>query len=286
MNLLEPSNTPVETTSRLADLLPRLLSAFALMGLALYALWLSGPVFILTWLTASAAVYWEWLSMTGGARKTARGAVGFLALGLVAAFASRLEFGRVSLCLAAAACIVAAIADKGLKLWAACGVLYAGALIGSLCLLDLDAAYGMRAILWLFAIVWGTDVFAYFGGRLIGGPKIWPRISPGKTWSGTLIGIACGAVLGTFVGVKGSASPEVLPVLGLSLLSAVVAQAGDMFESWMKRKFGVKDSSHLIPGHGGIMDRLDGFIAAAFFAAVAGFIHSGSSASAGLFVWP
>jgi len=247
---------------------------------------MGGLVFIMTWLAAAVAVLWEWQAMIGGGRKTARVWLGSLALGLAAFFASHMEFGRACLCLVFAACAMSAVADKGRRAWTGGGVLYAGALIGSLCLLDADLAYEMRAMLWLFAIVWGTDVFAYFGGRLMGGPKIWPRISPGKTWSGTLTGISCGAVLGTFAGTRGLATlGPILPLFALSFVTAMVAQAGDMFESWMKRRFGVKDSSHLIPGHGGFMDRLDGFIAAAFFAAVAGFIHSGGSAAAGLFVW-
>jgi phosphatidate cytidylyltransferase len=277
---------PAKKTARLADLLPRLLSGLALMALALAAWWLGGDVFILTWLAAAVAVFWEWQSITGGERKTARIWLGVIALILVAAFASRMDFGLAVLCLGLASCCMAALASPKRRLWASGGLLYAGALIGSLCILGSDKAYGPRAVLWLFAIVWGTDIFAYFGGRLLGGPKIWPQISPGKTWSGTLIGISCGAVLGTFFGIKGLPVPiTVWPVFALSLAAAAVSQSGDMFESWTKRQFGVKDSGHLIPGHGGLMDRLDGFIAAAFFAAIIGFSHGGPSLAASLFVW-
>src|SRR5579885_2386414 len=122
--------------------------------------------------------------------------------------------------------------------------------------------YGGRAIVWLFAIVWGTDVFAYFGGRLIGGPKLWPHISPGKTWSGTLTGIFAGAILGVAAASIGlSPPPQIIPIFFLGLVAAALSQAGDIFESSFKRRFGVKDSSRLIPGHGGFMDRLDAFIA-------------------------
>jgi len=292
----EVQRIPVKTSqvniaSRLADLLPRLISALVLMVLALAAWWLGGDIFIVTWLAAAIAVCWEWQSMIGGARRGVRVLLGGAALVSIANLISRMEFWHGSLGLALGTGFVAILPGQDLRLWAGSGMVYAGALIGSLCLLGADSAFGPRAILWLFAIVWGTDIFAYFGGRIAGGPKIWPRISPGKTWSGTLIGVTCGAILGTLAGCKGLAGPVFsLPVFGLSLVTAAVAQAGDLFESWMKRRFGVKDSSHLIPGHGGLMDRLDGFIAAAFFAVVFGLsrnvlFQASQSLGAGLFVW-
>jgi len=137
----------------------------------------------------------------------------------------------------------------------------------------------------LFAIVWTTDIVAYFLGRMIGGPKLLPRVSPKKTWSGAISGLAA-AVL---------AAVAVAKVAGLSGLSSIalvaailsfVAQAGDLFESQLKRRFGAKDSSHLIPGHGGLMDRLDGFVFAAVVAALIGILRGGVEAPArGLLVW-
>ena len=129
-------------------------------------------------------------------------------------------------------------------------------------------AFGPRALFWLFATVWGTDVFAYFGGRLIGGPKLWPQVSPSKTWSGTVSGVFAGALIGAVIGVQGlDAARFAAPIFALGLVTALVSQGGDIFESIVKRRFGAKDSSALIPGHGGFMDRLDGFVAAAAFAA-------------------
>jgi len=273
-----PESISAKPASRLADFLPRLMSGIALMVLALGAWWLGGDIFVFIWLAAALAVFWEWQSLIGGARKAARLLAGGAALILVAAFTSRMDFWLAALSFVIAAFLLAALAGSGRRLWASGGLLYAGALIGPLCLIGNDTAYGPRAILWLFAIVWGTDVCAYFAGRLFGGPKLWRRVSPGKTWSGTLVGIACGALLGTFAGV--AALPlkvSILPVFGVSLFLAAVAQAGDIFESGMKRRFGVKDSSHLIPGHGGFMDRLDGFIAAALFAVIIGLMRAGSS---------
>ena len=143
--------------------------------------------------------------------------------------------------------------------------------------------FGARAILWLFALVWGVDVMAYFGGRLIGGPKLWPRISPGKTWSGFLVGIACGAAAGSLFAPQGGAKAA---LFALGLIGGAIAQGGDLFESAVKRRFGAKDSSHLIPGHGGLMDRLDGFIAATLFATAIGAARAGlAHAAQGLLLW-
>jgi phosphatidate cytidylyltransferase len=163
------------------------------------------------------------------------------------------------------------------RIWAGAGLIYAASVVISVTLLRvLSRIDGMEAILWLFAVVWGTDVMAYFGGRLIGGPKLWPRLSPSKTWAGFLVGVSSGGLLGLLCVIltPGAEAAALGPLFVLGLLAGVVAQAGDFFESWIKRRFGVKDSSRLIPGHGGFMDRLDGFIAAAAFAALVGWIKS------------
>jgi phosphatidate cytidylyltransferase len=282
---------PAKTPARLADLLPRLLSGLALMGLALLAWWAGGAIFVFIWLLAAIAVFCEWQRIIDGPRKIARFFGGGIALVLVALFTARDDFAIAGLCMAGGAGLVAVLAYPGRSVWAAAGYFYAATLIGALCLLSGDIVFGPRAILWLFAIVWGTDICAYFGGRLLGGPKLWARVSPGKTWSGTLIGVLCGGALGSFVAAKGLPPVSSMPfIFGLSLLTATIAQAGDMFESWMKRRFGVKDSGRLIPGHGGFMDRLDGFIAAAVFAVVIGLLHHGvspvgTSVARGLFNW-
>ncbi len=187
---------------------------------------------------------------------------------------------------AAASAGAAVLAGPGRRLWAAAGVLYAGTLVLAVLGLRFSPMFGARSIFWLFATVWSTDVFAYFGGRLIGGPKLWPRVSPSKTWSGTLTGIAAAGCLGTFVALRDLPAPTILlPVLALTLVTAAVSQAGDAFESAIKRRFGVKDSSRLIPGHGGVMDRLDGFTAAAVFAFALGAARGMPSTALGLFSW-
>ncbi len=244
-----------------------------------------GWIFALFWLAASIGVFWEWQRLVGGARHPARYLVGGAAL-CVAAALRHLDLLAAFAVLALAAGAVAALAGAGTRLWAAGGMAYAGLLILATTSLRFSFPFGDRAIVWLFATVWSTDVFAYFGGRLIGGPKLWPRVSPSKTWSGTLVGVAAGAMFGTAVALRHLASPHPLvAVLLLSLAAAAVSQAGDAAESAIKRRFGVKDSSRLIPGHGGLMDRLDGFVAAAVFAFLVGLLRGLPSVASGLFYW-
>jgi phosphatidate cytidylyltransferase len=179
------------------------------------------------------------------------------------------------------------------KLWCAAGLLYAGVVLAGPMLLrrDLDPRFGTLALLYLFAVVWATDILGFFGGRLIGGPKLAPGISPKKTWSGALAGALGGVGAGAAVAAMGSRLlelPEInlLAAIGLALLLSVVAQAGDLVESAIKRRFGVKDSSRIIPGHGGLMDRLDGFLAAAGAAALLGVARGGlDGAGGGLLAW-
>ena len=167
--------------------------------------------------------------------------------------------------------------------WAAAGVLYAGALVASVGLLRVSPSFGMAAILWLFAVVWGADIAAYFAGRLIGGPRLWPSVSPGKTWSGAIAGAFAGAVLGLMLAAW---TNRLAALFWLGLATAIVSELGDLFESALKRRFRVKDSSGLIPGHGGLMDRLDAFTAASFFAAIVAILHPrGDYLASGLFQW-
>ena len=152
-------------------------------------------------------------------------------------------------------------------------------------ILRADAAHGLLAILLLFAIVWTTDVLGYFAGRAFGGPKLLPAVSPKKTWSGALAGTLGAMIVAVLVASLFGAFNRTAIAL-IALLLSVVAQLGDLFESWVKRQFGAKDASHLIPGHGGVMDRLDGFWAAALVGCVIGLLRGGfDGAARGLLVW-
>jgi phosphatidate cytidylyltransferase len=252
------------------------------MALALGAVWAGVYWFMLFWLIAMALVNWEWQGLVGGERGGLRVALGSLALVVAALLTVNSEApGAVLAILIGAA--LAFFVDGRRSLWPAGGVLYAGAPLVAVCALRSSEAFGARAILWLFALVWGVDVMAYFGGRLIGGPKLWPRVSPGKTWSGFLVGVACGAAAGSQFAPEGGAK---VALFALGLIGGAIAQGGDLFESAIKRRFGAKDSSHLIPGHGGLMDRLDGFIAAAIFATVVGAARADlAHAAKGLLLW-
>jgi phosphatidate cytidylyltransferase len=270
----------------LADLLPRIASAIVLMAAALISVWQGGLIFNLIWLCAALAVGYEWQNLIAAQYPRLR--FFFLSLGLILGtfLVNDSRFGLACAILAVCGLALALAAGPGRRIWAFSGMAYAGSLLVSVGALDASAADGARSIVWLYATVWGTDVFAYFGGRLIGGPKLWPKISPSKTWSGTLVGLFAGALLGTAAAVFGFSGPvPAFPLFILGLATAAVSQGGDMFESWVKRHFGVKDSSRLIPGHGGFMDRLDGFIAAAIFAALFGAVRGLSSVAAGLFSW-
>jgi phosphatidate cytidylyltransferase len=256
-----------------ADLLPRTVSGVVMIGAALGALWAGGVVFTLFWTLCAAALIYEWQSLISAPARWTRIGIGIAAMccaviGLRLG-SSELILGASLLGIAGAA----ALAGPGKRIWAGAGVLYALCLVLSVVVLRVSSAIdGLEAILWIFAVVWGTDIMAYFGGRLIGGPKLWPRVSPSKTWSGFITGVTSGALLGVaaVAAMLGAAHTNVLIIFLVGLIGGVVAQGGDLLESSIKRHFGAKDSSHLIPGHGGFMDRLDGFIVTATCAALLG----------------
>lgn len=279
-------SAPAKRVGGFGDLGPRVVSALVLVAIALAALVVGGNLFVVSWLVAAFAINWEWQGLIGGERRLARVTAGGLAVAAAAGLAHGGETWAGLVVLALLAPVAGILAGRGRRLWASAGVAYAGALIVSVCVLRDSPEVGMMAIGWLFALVWGTDVFAYFGGRLIGGPKLWPRVSAGKTWSGTVSGLLCGALAGLAVAYFGAGGGvSAMPVFIVSLGASALSQIGDLVESSIKRRFGVKDSSRLIPGHGGVMDRLDGFIFAAVFAALLGAARGLDSTAAGLFFW-
>jgi len=271
---------------RLADLLPRVLSSLVLMAAALLSVWLGGTAFVLIWIVGAAAVGYEWQHLIGAGRLGIRAVLALVSVAVAGTVAAQDGIVAAAAFLALAGTLAALVAGDGRRLWAFAGIAYAGALIVSVVALHASQGYGARAIVWLYATVWGTDVFAYFGGRLVGGPKLWPKISPSKTWSGTVSGVIAGAVFGAVIGGHWLGAPlPLLPIFVLGVVAAIVSQAGDVLESCIKRHYGVKDSSVLIPGHGGFMDRLDGFVAAAAFATMIGIWRGLDSIAEGLFVW-
>src|SRR6185312_15762923 len=160
--------------------------------------------------------------------------------------------------------------------WVAVGVLYALVMFLAPVVLRgrADAQLGMTAIFLLFAIVWTTDIVGYFAGRAIGGPKLAPSISPKKTWSGAIAGLVV-AVLIVVLASRFVPHAKISVLAALTTLLSIVSQAGDLAESALKRRFDAKDASQIIPGHGGVMDRLDGFWAATLCAAIIGVARGG-----------
>jgi phosphatidate cytidylyltransferase len=273
------------TPASMNNLALRILSAAMLAPLALFAAYRGGWLFVLFWGLAAIAVLWEWTTMVVGAsyRLMFASCGGAVAM---AGFVAWLGRPIVAILMVGLGGLAAAIfAPDERRVWVTAGIAYAGALLLAPVFLRADDMFGFAVIVLLFAIVWTTDVVAYFAGRALGGPKLLPIVSPKKTWSGAIVG-AIGAILvALFVAsLFGSFNRTAIAVFAFIL--SVVSQCGDLFESWVKRKFGVKDSSHLIPGHGGVMDRLDGFWAAALVACVIGLARGGFDAPArGLLQW-
>ncbi len=271
----------------------RTISVIVLAPVVVAAAYLGGWVFPALCALGAGAILWEWTRLVAGRSEGLILVAGWAALSGALVLTTMDTPG-----LAVAAIVVGAVAVGALAAtragaasagwlwaWAAGGVVYAGIAFLGPALLRRGGDLGFSAFLFLAGTVWTTDIFAYCVGRAIGGALLWPRVSPNKTWAGAIGGLVGGVAGGTLVayasGVGGLAAVGVI-ALALSAL----AQAGDLFEFAVKRRFGAKDASQLVPGHGGVMDRLDGFLVAAFAALVIGILHRGTEAAAsGLLVW-
>jgi len=254
------------TTPGASALTKRIASAAVLLPLALAALWFGGAVFAILVAMAAFFMLREWLRFPGAGPQTMH--LIYLWLPLLLALGNmadgKFEWGW-GLGLIFALVLPAVLRQR--PVWAFTGAIYIG--LPCLCLVWLrsDSEQGRLIVFWLLAVVWATDTGAYIAGRLIGGPKLIPAISPNKTWAGLLGGMLSAGIVGAAIAILQPA----LPTLALGLFAAavaVVSQAGDFFESGVKRRFGVKDSGALIPGHGGALDRLDGVLFAAPFVAL------------------
>jgi phosphatidate cytidylyltransferase len=247
----------------------RVFSAAVLAAVALFATYQGGWLFAVLWLIAGVAVLCEWMAM---ARLEPRWTLQVvLGMGLVAVGVCRITAPSMAgvaafgVALVLAAVLGATARDR---LWAVAALAAATILVLVPAAVRDHPALGIVGVLWMFAVVWTTDIIAYFTGRRFGGPKLWPRVSPKKTWSGFAGGLVAGTAAGVAVPLVatrwGWTQPlATVSIALLSVVASVVGQAGDLAESALKRFFGVKDSGRLIPGHGGIMDRLDAFWAVA-----------------------
>ncbi|WP_428645216.1 phosphatidate cytidylyltransferase [Roseibium sp.] len=258
-----------------SNLTLRVLSAAVLGPLVLFITYLGGLPFALLMLPTTMLLLWEWFSITGTRHTSASALSGQAALVVLAVldFIGYRDVGLGVVLLGAAATYAAAGFSRTGR-WGAEGVLYSGCALYAFLSIR-NGTGGLLYTFFLLFVVWATDIFAYFAGRAIGGPKLWPRVSPKKTWSGAIGGLVLATAFG--VGVVYVAGGQSLGYwMLLAIVLSIVSQAGDLLESSIKRRFDVKDSSQIIPGHGGIMDRVDGLVAAAIFAALIGILSGGT----------
>jgi phosphatidate cytidylyltransferase len=245
----------------------RIISGILLAVVALAATWAGGIAFSLLAIVIALLVYSEWSTITRLGENDLQGnAFGWLSQVVIAGLVLLGEIGWTLpvLGLSTVVAIAWVLFRKG-SWWLPGGIVYAGLTGISLSAIRDDAHIGLIAMIFVFAVVWATDILAYFVGRAIGGPKLAPKISPGKTWSGAIGGALSGVLAGTAVYMVEFSSLDVrIPILAAVL--SVFSQIGDLFESFIKRRFGVKDSGRIIPGHGGVMDRVDGLVFASFAA--------------------
>lgn len=269
LNSAEPAG--VARRSDWSDLGPRVASSLVLASCGVAAAYFGGPWLAGVCGAAAVAMSYEWARMSEPNATTP--AFMFALAGSLGAvmFSSwqYLTYGFVWLVCCA---LVSALRRRSLVgiIETAGGAIYIGLPTALFVWLRDRAPEGLETILALFAIIWAADIFAYFGGKLIGGPKIAEGLSPTKTWSGIITGTLAGAVAGIGCGVLFHAAPEIrLAWLGVGALVAFTGLMGDLFESFLKRRFGVKDASRLIPGHGGVLDRIDSLMAATMLAGAA-----------------
>ncbi|MBX9698371.1 MAG: phosphatidate cytidylyltransferase, partial [Acetobacteraceae bacterium] len=261
------------------DLRKRIASAALLLPAALLCIWLGAEAWTALVAAAVAVLAWEWVRLCGfstrrlpgfavpvcvlGAGTLAVGDHYALALGVLAAGA-------------AGTWLLAEPPEAGRRTapaaWLAFGVVYIGLAGVALIHLRGDFGAGRANVLFLFAVVWASDIGAYLAGRAMGGPKLAPAISPNKTWSGAAGGLLSSVTAGLVAAYVMTAATPTLRMAVVAATLGLLTQAGDLFESWIKRRFHVKDTSSLIPGHGGLLDRLDGVLAAAPAAALLGVV--------------
>jgi phosphatidate cytidylyltransferase len=243
------------------ELQKRIFVAIPLIAVATFAIWVGGIAFWVLAVIAGLLMIGEWADLAGGSphRRIAQYAlcIPLAIMAPIAAGPSYLGLGFI-----AGAALFLTLISRNLKF--ALGAFYIGVpIMALLWVRALDE--GLLLAFWALALVWATDIGAYFAGRSIGGPKIAPSISPNKTWAGLIGGMSAALAFGLVL-QHYFALPTLLAVA--SPILAILAQAGDFFESWLKRKAGVKDSGTLLPGHGGALDRLDGVISSVPFAAL------------------
>lgn len=279
-----PKDEGERTASRRPEVVRRIVSAVLLAAVALGATLLSPWSFLVLVMIGGGLIAWEWGRLTRGNGFDATALISAVSVCAVAVLTALGYPELAAFILAAAAVAIFATAPtREQSGWAIAGLAYVALPALALIWLRSDATFGAMAVLYLFAVAWTTDTASYGAGRLIGGAKLAPRISPQKTWSGFIVGVLTPAL----VGIAFAAALKSSSALKLALISVVLAlacQFGDLAESWVKRRFGAKDMSQLIPGHGGLLDRVDGFLFAAVLAALIA-LRDPASPGRGLLIW-
>lgn len=250
-----PAEPAANVLGRWNDLRPRVVSAIVMISVGAAEIWLGGPSFAVLVVLLTAGMIWELATITAPVQKNRPLLMaGIAAVALGGALLLRSDLATSFLMMPALALALTPRRDRQIAALYAAAIMVAG--YG---LVQLREEVGTTGILWLVIIVVVSDVAGYFVGRIMGGPKFWPKVSPKKTWSGTVAGWIGAALVGLCFVLAGRGD------WGLLILSPIVAlagQLGDILESWVKRRVGVKDSSNLIPGHGGLLDRFDALIGA------------------------
>lgn len=259
-----------------SDLRKRALTAAVLGPIAMLCIWLGANWWSAMMSVCMAGLAWEWVRLCQGSTRRIPGAIVPLAV-LLATFAAVLDWPMLGLVIlligSLAARSVAKLMDPGISpFWLSAGVVYIGLAGISLIELRHYDPVGRDNVIFLILVVWASDISAYVAGRSIGGPKLAVAISPNKTWAGSAGGLLGAIVIGVVTAAFFDRTAGLVQIVIAAALLGVATQAGDLFESWIKRKFGVKDSSSLLPGHGGLLDRLDGVLAAAPLAAFFGLL--------------
>jgi phosphatidate cytidylyltransferase len=275
-----PPAALAEQSSR--NLLMRVGTALVLAPAAIAIAYAGGWLWLGFVTLAAIGLFVEWLTIVG-ARTPPVMAAGIVALFIAAVW---LGFGGMG-----ASCLifglgvsVAALLAHHRRGWVSLGACYAFAALIASVAVRRDPVWGFTALIFVLLIVWVSDIGGYFAGRGIGGPKLWPRVSPKKTWAGAIGGFAASLVVAAGFAKFGIGKPGPLLLLGAVL--SIASQLGDLFESAVKRRFGVKDSGQIIPGHGGLLDRLDGFVAAIVLAAIFGLFRDGvDGVGRSLMIW-
>ena len=252
-----------------ARIVSALILAPIVIGITVVGGWVfAGFVVIVAWLMT-----YEWDRLTGGTGISFAAAVQVVVAtgAIVATQLAAIDVAAILIGVGASLVLIWVLRQNQRLFWAVVGIAYVAIPSAALVMLRGDAELGLGFVIWIFAVVWGTDIAAYAAGRILGGPKL-SRISPNKTWAGLTGGVLTAAVLAAGVATMFELG-SVVVFATLGAVCALISQAGDLFESWVKRRFHVKDSGRLIPGHGGVLDRVDGLLPVVVTVAIVAGLH-------------